>query len=239
MMRLAALLLATTSVYAQDYTSLLNGLWEQSDKNADGVLSQAEFLTAAKKLDLKPTIFTSHGKSLETFYAAVDADGSGGLTKKELADSITNFPEYRTPLASAFTNGANKMPNPANLLNVPASVVAAKATVKMSLELAGSISDLYAGTRDALHALAPRLCTGTRLHFHELLKDRYWKARHLERGNVGAVVASEVRPAHMAHASVQCRLLSSVIVAWTAAAAPVRLLLCEHMFGCGCARSPP
>ena len=47
--------------------------------------------------------------------------------------------------------------------------------------------DLYTGTRDALHALTPRLCAGTRLHFHELLKDRYWKARHLERGNNGAV----------------------------------------------------
>ena len=158
MMRLAALLLATTSVYAQDYTSLLSGLWKQSDANEDGVLSQAEFLKAAKKLDLKPTIFTSHGNSLETFYAAIDTDGSGGLTKKELADSITNFPEYKDPLASAFTNGANKMPNPANLLNVPASVVAAKATVKMSLELAGSISDLYAGTRNEIISYFATTC---------------------------------------------------------------------------------
>ena len=37
--------------------------------------------------------------------------------------------------------------------------------------------DLYAGTRDALAQLAPRMCPGTRLHFHEVLKDRFWKAR--------------------------------------------------------------
>ena len=30
--------------------------------------------------------------------------------------------------------------------------------------------DLYAGARDALSALSGRLCAGTRLHFHELLK---------------------------------------------------------------------
>ena len=36
-----------------------------------------------------------------------------------------------------------------------------------------------------------RVCAGTRLHFHELLKDRYWKARHLERRNYRAVVPSE------------------------------------------------
>lgn len=41
--------------------------------------------------------------------------------------------------------------------------------------------DLYAGTRDALKELGPRMCPGTVIHFHELLKDRYWKARHYER----------------------------------------------------------
>ena len=51
--------------------------------------------------------------------------------------------------------------------------------------------DLYGGTVDALTNLRGRLCPGTRIHFHELLKDRYWKARHLEKGNVKAVVASE------------------------------------------------
>jgi hypothetical protein len=51
--------------------------------------------------------------------------------------------------------------------------------------------DLYAGTRDALLELNGRLCTGTRIHFHELLKDRYWKARHLERANYKALVPSE------------------------------------------------
>ena len=51
--------------------------------------------------------------------------------------------------------------------------------------------DLYGGTRDALFALGPRLCAGTRLHFHELLKDRYWKARSLEAGRLESLVPSE------------------------------------------------
>jgi hypothetical protein len=40
--------------------------------------------------------------------------------------------------------------------------------------------DLYAGTVDALQNLGPRMCAGTLLHFHELLKDRYWKVRASE-----------------------------------------------------------
>ena len=51
--------------------------------------------------------------------------------------------------------------------------------------------DLYAGTRDALQALGARMCPGSVVHFHELLKDRFWKARHLERGNTAALVPSE------------------------------------------------
>ena len=51
--------------------------------------------------------------------------------------------------------------------------------------------DLYGGTVDALQNLGPRMCIGTLIHFHELLKDRFWKAKHLEKGNYDAVVASE------------------------------------------------
>jgi hypothetical protein len=51
--------------------------------------------------------------------------------------------------------------------------------------------DLYAGTRDALDALGPRMCAGTRLHFHELLKDRFWKARAILEGRHAAAVPSE------------------------------------------------
>jgi len=51
--------------------------------------------------------------------------------------------------------------------------------------------DLYGGTRDALGALGDRVCPGTRIHFHELLKDRFWKAKHLAHGRLDSVVASE------------------------------------------------
>ena len=37
------------------------------------------------------------------------------------------------------------------------------------------------------------MCDGTRLHFHEILKDRFWKAKHLEKGHTAAVVPSEAR----------------------------------------------
>ena len=51
--------------------------------------------------------------------------------------------------------------------------------------------DLYGGTVDALAELGARMCSGSVIHFHELLKDRFWKARHLTRGNVHALVPSE------------------------------------------------
>lgn len=74
--------------------------------------------------------------------------------------------------------------------------------------------DLYAGTRDALGVLSPHICRGTRLHFHELLKDRYWKAKRLAEGNHNALVPSEEARALYewlrAHPSVELELLDVV-----------------------------
>ena len=42
--------------------------------------------------------------------------------------------------------------------------------------------DLYAGAREALLNLSPRVCPGTRIHFHELIHERFMTAKRLESG---------------------------------------------------------
>lgn len=64
---------------------MLTALFQQTDVNKDGVLSYLEFTDAAGKLGIEPEILTLHGKSYRQFFDAVDADGSGTLTKEEFA----------------------------------------------------------------------------------------------------------------------------------------------------------
>jgi len=56
----------------------------------------------------------------------------------------------------------------------------AAAADRRPLAFANIDCDLYAGALDALRHLGPRMCAGTRLHFHELLHDRVLTARKLK-----------------------------------------------------------
>ena len=143
-------------------------------------------------LELVPSIQTAHPNAMvdgfDTFTGLPEAwpNGKGGFYYK----------------AGTFSWAARKRgPTPPVRSNVQlhrglfnhtlAPFLATSRAVDRPLAWANIDCDLYAGTRDALLELSGRLCVGTRLHFHELLKDRYWKARHLERANYRAIVPSE------------------------------------------------
>ena len=94
-MRTAILTFAVAAVAAQtsppppaptiNYATMLTALFQQTDVTKDGALSFLEFTDAAGKLGIKPEILTLHGQSYQQFFTAVDADGSGTLTKEEFA----------------------------------------------------------------------------------------------------------------------------------------------------------
>lgn len=141
---LLALVLGATTVTAQDYTGALKGLWKQSDKDGDKLLDLTEFKDACSKMDLAASDLKDHA-TLDAFFTSIDSNGDGKLTEKELADSMTTYPDYKSVLRSKFTNGAGEVPS--GIQQPSESVAKALAKVVMNIEVAGKPSDLYAGTR--------------------------------------------------------------------------------------------
>jgi len=138
------------SVHAAiDYSSVLQGLFTQSDKDGDSELNLEEFKVAAGKLGVEASIFTLHGKSYDQFFAACDADGNGKMTRKELAGAIRpEWEAYKKPLIAAFTNDATTAPTA--LPTASAGIKNAVATVNAKVTVGGKPSDIYPGQRKAI-----------------------------------------------------------------------------------------
>lgn len=145
------LTVAVAAVAAQtvDYSTMLTALFKQTDVNKDDALSYLEFTDAAAKLGIKPEILTLHNTSYQVFFNAVDADGSGTLTKEEFAGAIRPaWGVYKKPLIAAFTNGAGSAPT---VLPTPSSKLsAAKAKVEALIVVAGKAADIYPGQRQQI-----------------------------------------------------------------------------------------
>ena len=119
-MRTAILTFAVAAVAAQtsppppgptiDYATMLTALFQQTDVNKDGALSFLEFTDAAGKLGVKPEILTLHGQSYQQFFNAVDADGSGTLTKEEFAYVV--LPPSNTTLRFTGPDTESSMRSP-------------------------------------------------------------------------------------------------------------------------------
>merc|ERR1719482_1024568 len=122
MRSLLCLALLSAARAAIDYESLITDLWTQTDTDKSDDLSEAEFVAALKKLDVDEAIFTSHGKSAKTFYAALSG-GDKKLTKKEMA-GVVDYPQYKDAFIAAFSNGAGQAPS--GLPELPAGASTSK-----------------------------------------------------------------------------------------------------------------
>lgn len=74
------------------------------------------------------------------------------LTIPEFVDAAVNFANYKDGLIEAFTNGAGKVPEASDIVEVDPIITTAEAALKVSLTMAGSIGDIYKGTRDKMRA---------------------------------------------------------------------------------------
>ena len=171
-----------------DYESMLGTLWNMTDVDNSGELSQAEFAKALDKIDVSPSIFTQHQRSASVFFTSIDTDSSQGLTPKELAKSVQTYSAYKDDLIKGFTNGAGSVPT--TIPSVSSDVTASKATVTMKLSLAGKVSDIYPGQRKAIISWFADACgvtsTGVIVTFLPAPSDR---RRRLQQASGGVLVA--------------------------------------------------
>ena len=121
-----------------------------------------------------------------SIYVAIASNGKGGFYYKAGTFSWAARKRGPTPPVRPRVRLHTGLFN-----NTLPPFLGAAAAAGRPLAWANIDCDLYRGTADALTELRPRLCDGTRLHFHEILKDRFWKAKHLEKGHTAAVVPSE------------------------------------------------
>ena len=134
-----------------DYEYVLDGLWDQTDRDGNGELNLREFTAALDRLGV--TVGRGRGNTLRNhdsiaaLFNELDADSDGGLTKLELAKAIERYPAYRKPLIRAFTNGAGEVPRSFDNLRPSPAMNAAAGVVTVKLVLSGPPSSIYPGTR--------------------------------------------------------------------------------------------
>lgn len=152
------MLAATAVVEAQvDYSKMMTSIWAKTDKDKNNELSYTEFSDAATKMDIQPSIFTLHNKNLQTFFNALDKDGSKGITSKELAAAITDYPSYKAPLVASFTNGAGAVPKV--IPQASEGMKSAKAKVTMSMDVEDDVFDIPKGTRKQMATYFAAQCS--------------------------------------------------------------------------------
>ena len=158
MMRSLALVLAATAVVeAQiDYSKMMTSIWTKTDADKNGELSFTEFTNAAAKMDMQASIFTLHNQNLQTFFNALDKDGTKGVTAAELAAAITDYPTYKTPLIASFTNGAGAVPT--KIPQASPGMTKAKAKVTMSMDVEDEVFNIPKGTRKQMAAYFAAQC---------------------------------------------------------------------------------
>jgi len=159
MMRKLVLALAVSFAAAEtidpstiDFDKILRPLWNQTDSDGDGFLSLSEFTAACERLGLAASFFTSHQQSYTVAFGALDGSNDLKLTIPEFVDAAVNFANYKDGLIEAFTNGAGKVPEASDIVEVDPIITTAEAALKVSLTMAGSIGDIYKGTRDKMRA---------------------------------------------------------------------------------------
>jgi hypothetical protein len=130
------------------FESMLLPLWEQTDVDGSGDLSETEFESALAKLGISADVLTSHSQSYAVLFADLDEDGDGALTQTELAAAAA-YPEYQAAFMSAFTNDVAEIPDIGDV--IPSDdVIAAGATVQITLVVSGSPEAIYAGQREMI-----------------------------------------------------------------------------------------
>lgn len=139
-----------------NYESMLDALWAQSDTNKDGYLGLGEFKDAASRLGITVGFASTNTlqghASVTALYNDLDTNGNSQLTQAELAGAIDRFPQYKTPLTSAFTNGAGQVPNSVSSMMPAGEMLTAQAQLKVQMVLDGLPSAIYPGTRQQIRA---------------------------------------------------------------------------------------
>jgi len=133
-----------------DFDTILMPLWNQTDANGDGSLDLSEFTAACQRLDIQASFFTQHGGSYSVAFADIDANTDLKVTIPEFVDAAVRFTGYKDGLIEAFTNGAGKVPEASDIIDLPSAILTAEASLKVQLTIAGSIGDIYPGTRKGL-----------------------------------------------------------------------------------------
>lgn len=139
------------------YQGSVDALYRQSDTDNDGVLSESEFVEAARKLgpDLERAIRRHVGRGRNIWAMGQDADTAGDndntVSKQELIDYVSSTD---AALRDAFITAATNRPTADEITIVapPDGVKNSRAVVEVEIMAAGSITDIFPGVRRTIKA---------------------------------------------------------------------------------------
>lgn len=151
-------LVSSAAAQLSPYQPPLDALYAQADADADSVLSLGEFGSAVGTLGLEHDALSDAGLSslAQLHHAADNSPRDGGLSTAEVVGMIDALPLLGSRLVGALSNEITGLSAEVGS-GAPPAVRDSLVVVELVLRVAGTIAEIFPGTRRAIRAQLARL----------------------------------------------------------------------------------